>query len=81
MFLKTKIPLVPRDISKISKMRSTFFAFKIAGDIKKFRSDLENFVLSTVFFKLQKRQTTFWKNQDWGYFVFIVSRIVLVKLG
>ena len=78
----------------ISKKWSAFFcAFNITGDIKslvqisillnksKIVEIWTKFFLSRAILKAQKRQTTFWKWQDKGYFVIIVSRNLLLKLG
>ena len=39
------------------------------------------FFISRAILKAQKRQTTFWKWQDKGNFVIIISRNLLLKLG
>ena len=75
-------------------MWSAFFCtVNISGDIKNFVQiaillnktkmvDISaKFFISWLTFKAQKRQTTFWKCQNQGYFVICISRILLLKLG
>ena len=70
-----------------------FCAFNITGDIKslvqisillnksKIVEIWKKFFISRAILKAQKRQTTFWKWQDKGNFVIIISGNLLLKLG
>ena len=69
-----------------------FLCFQYYRRYKEFGSDfnfvkkqncrnLNKFFISRAILKAQKRQTTFWKWQDKGNFVIIISRNLLLKLG
>ena len=75
------------------KVVCVFCAFNITGDIKSLvqisillnKSKLVEIwtkcFISRAILKAQKRQTTFWKWQDYGNFVIIISRNLVLKLG